>query len=157
MKIILPIIILLFVAFFIYRNINNQKLSAVNIEQGEQFLTENSQREGVIQTDSGLQYLVLKEGNGSVHPTATSQVKVHYQGTLLDGTEFDSSYKRGEPISFKLNQVIKGWQEGLQLMVEGEKVRLFIPYDIAYGKSGSGPIPAGATLIFDVELIEILD
>lgn len=157
MKIILPIIILLFVAFFIYRNINNQKLSAVNIEQGEQFLTENSQREGVIRTDSGLQYLVLKEGNGSVHPTATSQVKVHYQGTLLDGTEFDSSYKRGEPISFKLNQVIKGWQEGLQLMVEGEKVRLFIPYDIAYGKSGSGPIPAGATLIFDVELIEILD
>lgn len=157
MKIILPIIILLFVAFFIYRNINNQKLSAVNIEQGEQFLTENSQREGVIQTDSGLQYLVLREGNGSVHPTATSQVKVHYQGTLLDGTEFDSSYKRGEPISFKLNQVIKGWQEGLQLMVEGEKVRLFIPYDIAYGKSGSGPIPAGATLIFDVELIEILD
>ncbi|MGO2341294.1 FKBP-type peptidyl-prolyl cis-trans isomerase [Vibrio litoralis] len=157
MKIILPIIILLFVAFFIYRNINNQKLAAVNIEQGEQFLTENSQREGVIQTDSGLQYLVLKEGNGSVHPTATSQVKVHYQGTLLDGTEFDSSYKRGEPISFKLNQMIKGWQEGLQLMVEGEKVRLFIPYDIAYGKSGSGPIPAGATLIFDVELIEILD
>ncbi|MGO2497906.1 MAG: FKBP-type peptidyl-prolyl cis-trans isomerase [Vibrio litoralis] len=157
MKIILPIIILLFVAFFIYRNINNQKLAAVNIEQGEQFLAENSQREGVIKTDSGLQYLVLKEGNGSVHPTATSQVKVHYQGTLLDGTEFDSSYKRGEPISFKLNQVIKGWQEGLQLMVEGEKVRLFIPYDIAYGKSGSGPIPAGATLIFDVELIEILD
>lgn len=157
MKIILPIIILLFVAFFIYRNINNQKLAAVNIEQGEQFLTENSQREGVIQTDSGLQYLVLKEGNGTAHPTATSQVKVHYQGTLLDGTEFDSSYKRGEPISFKLNQVIKGWQEGLQLMVEGEKVRLFIPYDIAYGKSGSGPIPAGATLIFDVELIEILD
>ncbi|MCF7354989.1 FKBP-type peptidyl-prolyl cis-trans isomerase [Vibrio sp. CK2-1] len=157
MKIILPIIILLFVAFFIYRNINNQKLAAVNIEQGVQFLTENSQREGVIQTDSGLQYLVLKEGNGTAHPTATSQVKVHYQGTLLDGTEFDSSYKRGEPISFKLNQVIKGWQEGLQLMVEGEKVRLFIPYDIAYGKSGSGPIPAGATLIFDVELIEILD
>ncbi|MGV3001651.1 FKBP-type peptidyl-prolyl cis-trans isomerase [Vibrio sp.] len=157
MKIILPIIILLFVAFFIYRNINNQKHAAVNIEQGKQFLEENSQREGVIQTESGLQYLVLKEGNGTVHPTATSQVKVHYQGTLLDGTEFDSSYKRGEPISFKLNQVIKGWQEGLQLMVEGEKVRLFIPYDIAYGKSGSGPIPAGATLIFDVELLEILD
>lgn len=157
MKFIIPVIILLLVAFFIYRNINNQKTAAVNIEQGAQFLAENSKREGVKVTDSGLQYLVLKEGTGTVHPSATSQVKVHYQGTLLDGTEFDSSYKRGEPISFKLNQVIKGWQEGLQLMVEGEKVRLFIPYDIAYGKSGSGPIPAGATLIFDVELIDILN
>lgn len=157
MKFIIPVIILLLVAFFIYRNINNQKTAAVNIEQGAQFLAENSEREGVKVTDSGLQYLVLKEGTGTVHPSATSQVKVHYQGTLLDGTEFDSSYKRGEPISFKLNQVIKGWQEGLQLMVEGEKVRLFIPYDIAYGKSGSGPIPAGATLIFDVELIDILN
>lgn len=157
MKFIIPVIILLLVAFFIYRNINNQKTAAVNIEQGAQFLAENSEREGVKVTDSGLQYLVLKEGTGTVHPSATRQVKVHYQGTLLDGTEFDSSYKRGEPISFKLNQVIKGWQEGLQLMVEGEKVRLFIPYDIAYGKSGSGPIPAGATLIFDVELIDILN
>lgn len=155
MKIIIPVIILLLVAFFIYRNINNQKLATVNITKGEQFLSENRQREGVITTDSGLQYLVLKEGTGSEHPNASSQVTVHYQGTLLDGTEFDSSYKRNEPISFKLNQVIKGWQEGLQLMVEGEKVRLFIPYDIAYGKSGSGPIPAGATLIFDVELIKI--
>lgn len=157
MKFIIPVIILLLAAVFIYRNINNQKTAAVNIEQGAQFLAENSEREGVKVTDSGLQYLVLKEGTGTVHPSATSQVKVHYQGTLLDGTEFDSSYKRGEPISFKLNQVIKGWQEGLQLMVEGEKVRLFIPYDIAYGKSGSGPIPAGATLIFDVELIDILN
>lgn len=155
MKILIPVVVLLLVAFFVYRNINNQKLASVNINKGTQFLAENSQREGVKTTESGLQYLVLKEGTGTVHPTATSQVLVHYQGTLLDGTEFDSSYKRGEPISFKLNQVIKGWQEGLQLMVEGEKVRLFIPYDIAYGKSGSGPIPPGATLIFDVELLKI--
>ncbi|MFV0575398.1 MAG: FKBP-type peptidyl-prolyl cis-trans isomerase [Vibrio sp.] len=155
MKILLPIIIVALVAFMFYRNINNQKIAQANIEQGKKFLAENAEREGVKTTESGLQYLVLKEGTGTVHPTATSKVLVHYQGTLLDGTEFDSSYKRNEPISFKLNQVIKGWTEGLQLMVEGEKVRLFIPYDIAYGKSGSGPIPAGATLIFDVELLKI--
>lgn len=155
MKVLIPVIILLLIAFLVYRNINNQKIASVNIQKGQQFLTENSQREGVKTTASGLQYLILKEGTGDVHPSATSQVLVHYQGTLLDGTEFDSSYKRNEPISFKLNQVIKGWQEGLQLMVEGEKVRLFIPYDIAYGKSGSGPIPPGATLIFDVELLKV--
>ncbi|WP_084021895.1 FKBP-type peptidyl-prolyl cis-trans isomerase [Vibrio rumoiensis] len=135
---------------------NTQKAAEQNIKQGNAFLAQNAHKSGVITTDSGLQYLVLYKGTGTEFPTATSQVKVHYQGTLLDGSEFDSSYKRGEPIVFQLNQVVKGWQEGLQHMVEGEKVRLFIPYQLGYGKSGSGPIPAGATLIFDVELLEIM-
>lgn len=109
----------------------------------------------MITTHSGLQYKVLQEGTGSTHPTASSTVKVHYHGMLTDGTVFDSSVERGEPISFPLGKVIKGWQEGLQLMVEGQKVRLFIPSTLGYGKSGSGPIPPAAVLVFDVELLEI--
>lgn len=157
MKILMPIVILLLIAFVLYRSMNTKKVAAVNIEQGIEFLETNATKEGVITTDSGLQYEVLREGEGTKHPMPTSQVKVHYQGTLLDGTEFDSSYKRNEPIVFQLNQVIKGWQEALQLMVVGEKVRLFIPYQLAYGDKGTGPIPAGATLIFEVELLEIID
>ncbi len=155
MKTVVIAIIALLVVFFIYRTVSGGKNAQVNIEMGNQFLVENSQKEGIITTASGLQYQVLTAGHGETHPQANSTVTVHYQGTLLDGKEFDSSYKRGEPISFRLNQVIKGWQEGLQLMVEGEKVRLFIPYQLAYGQNGSGPIPGGATLIFDVELIKI--
>lgn len=112
-------------------------------------------KEGVITTESGLQYLVLEKGTGDVHPTATSKVKVHYHGTLIDGTVFDSSVNRGEPITFGLNQVIKGWQEGLQHMVVGEKIRLFVPSTLGYGKNGTGPIPPASVLIFDVELLEI--
>ncbi|MDF5678182.1 FKBP-type peptidyl-prolyl cis-trans isomerase, partial [Vibrio parahaemolyticus] len=123
--------------------------------KGQAFLLENAKKEGVITTESGLQYMVLEKGEGEVHPTATSKVKVHYHGTLIDGTIFDSSVNRGEPISFGLNQVIKGWQEGLQYMVEGEKIRLFVPSTLGYGKSGSGPIPPASVLIFDVELLEI--
>ncbi|MBQ1780432.1 MAG: FKBP-type peptidyl-prolyl cis-trans isomerase [Bacteroidales bacterium] len=105
------------------------------------------------ETASGLQYMVLQEGKGE-HPTATSKVTVHYTGKLLDGTVFDSSVDRGEPITFGLNQVIRGWTEGLQLMTPGSKYRLFIPYNLAYGENGAGGmIPGGATLIFDVELI----
>jgi FKBP-type peptidyl-prolyl cis-trans isomerase FklB len=104
---------------------------------------------------SGLQYQVLKEGNGR-KPKATDQVKCHYEGTLIDGTMFDSSIKRGEPATFPLNQVIAGWTEGLQLMQEGAKYRFFIPYNLGYGERGAGAsIPPYSTLIFDVELIEV--
>ncbi|AEH34502.1 Peptidyl-prolyl cis-trans isomerase [Vibrio anguillarum 775] len=118
-------------------------------------MAENTQQDGVITTESGLQYLVLQQGTGTVHPKANSRVKVHYHGTLLDGSVFDSSVERNDPIVFGLKQVIQGWQEGLQLMVEGQKMRLFIPSNLGYGKSGSGPIPPASVLIFDVELIEI--
>lgn len=126
-----------------------------NTQQGQMYLDENSKNEGVISTASGLQYKVLETGTGNVHPTATDKVKVHYHGTLIDGTVFDSSVDRGEPISFGLNQVIAGWTEGLQLMVEGEKTRLFIPSKLAYGDRAAGKIQPGSTLIFDVELLGI--
>ena len=115
----------------------------------------NKEVEGVKTTSSGLQYLVLEEGTGTDHPGATDKVKVHYHGTLIDGTVFDSSVERGQPIEFGLNQVIKGWTEGLQLMVVGEKARLFIASDLAYGERGAGKIAPGSTLIFDVELLGI--
>jgi FKBP-type peptidyl-prolyl cis-trans isomerase len=136
-------------------DIQNQKKSGVaaEIEKGAKFLEENKKNPEVKETASGLQYMVLQEGKGE-HPTATSKVTVHYTGKLLDGTVFDSSVDRGEPITFGLNQVIRGWTEGLQLMTPGSKYRLFIPYNLAYGENGAGGmIPGGATLIFDVELI----
>ena len=105
---------------------------------------------------SGLQYQVLREGNGK-QPKATDRVKCHYEGTLIDGTKFDSSYDRGEPATFGLNQVIAGWTEGVQLMQEGAKYRFFIPYNLAYGERGAGSsIPPFAALVFDVELIEVV-
>ena len=122
---------------------------------GEAFLAENGKKEGVVTLPSGLQYQVLKEGNGK-KPSATDQVVCHYEGTLIDGTVFDSSYKRNQPATFGLNQVIAGWTEGVQLMQEGAKYRFFIPYDLAYGERGAGAqIPPFAALIFDVELIEV--
>lgn len=154
-KIIFPIVVFVLAGLFIYRTWTNHKDADVNFAAGQAFLEENGKKEGVITTESGLQYLVLQEGTGEVHPSATSSVKVHYHGTLIDGTVFDSSVERNEPISFPLNRVIKGWQEGVQLMVEGQKVRLFIPSTLGYGKNGTGPIPPSATLIFDVELLEI--
>ncbi len=130
-----------------------QSASAAEIAKGAKFLEENKKNPGVKETASGLQYMVLQEGKGE-HPTASSRVTVHYTGKLLDGTVFDSSVERGEPITFGLNQVIPGWTEGLQLMTPGSKYRLFIPYNLAYGEQGAGGmIPGGATLIFDVELI----
>ena len=122
--------------------------------QCEEFLAQNLTKPGVQATPSGLQYIHLVEGNGP-SPSATSQVTVHYAGTLIDGTEFDSSYKRGEPITFGLNQVIPGWTEGLQLMKAGGKTRFFIPQEIAYGArpNPQGPIPPYAALVFEVELI----
>ena len=126
------------------------------LEEGRVFLKNNSTKPGVITTKSGLQYEVLQEGNGK-KPKATDKVRCHYEGTLIDGTVFDSSYKRNEPAVFGLNQVITGWTEGVQLMSEGAKYRFYIPYLLAYGESGAGGlIPPYATLIFDVELIEVL-
>ncbi|WED24467.1 FKBP-type peptidyl-prolyl cis-trans isomerase [Vibrio sp. JC009] len=154
-KFIFPILIFVLAAFFIYRTWTNHKAADENFAAGQAFLSDNAKKEGVITTESGLQYKVLQEGTGTVHPAANSRVKVHYHGTLIDGTVFDSSVDRNEPIAFGLNQVIKGWQEGLQYMVEGQKVRLFIPSTLGYGKNGTGPIPPSATLIFDVELLEI--
>ena len=124
---ILLIITIAIVAFFFYRSSANKEAAKINIVKGEEFLAANKQVEGVVVTDSGLQYQVLTTGTGTEHPSATSKVKVHYHGTMIDGTVFDSSVDRGEPISFGLNQVIKGWTEGVQLMVVGEKTRFFIP------------------------------
>lgn len=122
---------------------------------GEDFLAENAKRPEVKVTDSGLQYEVLKEGTGA-SPTATETVEVHYHGTLIDGTVFDSSVERGQTIEFPLNRVIPGWTEGVQLMKEGAKYRFFIPFDLAYGPRGSAPkIPPYAALIFDVELFKV--
>lgn len=127
-----------------------------NMKKGQEFLEENKKREGVVTLPSGLQYEVLKEGNGK-KPGATDQVKCHYEGTLIDGTVFDSSVKRGEPATFGVNQVIKGWVEALQLMSEGSKWRLFIPQELAYGSQQVGEVIAPcSTLVFDVELIEIV-
>ncbi len=123
--------------------------------QGANFLAENGKKEGVVTLPSGLQYQVLKEGNGK-KPAATDQVECHYEGTLINGQMFDSSYQRGETATFGLNQVIAGWTEGLQLMQEGAKYRFFIPYTLGYGERGAGQsIPPFATLIFDVELIKV--
>lgn len=126
------------------------------IAEGKAYLDENAKKEGVTVTKSGLQYEVLQEGTGK-SPKATDTVRCHYEGRLLDGTVFDSSYKRGEPADFGLNQVIPGWTEGVQLMKEGAKYRFTIPYLLAYGEQGAGAsIPPFSTLVFDVELIKVL-
>ena len=132
-----------------------QKVAGAAKADGEKFLAENAKREGVKTTPSGLQYEVLEATIGQ-KPKATDKVKVHYEGTLIDGTVFDSSYRRGEPISFPLNGVIAGWTEGLQLMAIGSKYKFFIPYQLAYGERGAGAqIPPYAALIFTVELLGI--
>ena len=128
---------------------------ACSLPPAYDFLAENAQREGVIERPSGLQYRVLKEGTG-VRPGVRDQVTVHYRGRLIDGTEFDSSYKRGKPATFQLNRVISGWTEGLALMREGATWVLFIPPELAYGERGSGQtIGPNETLIFEVELIKV--
>jgi FKBP-type peptidyl-prolyl cis-trans isomerase FklB len=133
-----------------------EKMNAENIEKGKAFLAENAKKEGVVTLPSGLQYEVITEGNGK-KPSATDRVKCHYEGTLIDGTLFDSSIKRGQPAVFGVNQVIQGWVEALQLMTEGSKWRLFIPSELGYGAQQAGEmIPPHSTLIFEVELIEVL-
>ena len=133
-----------------------EKMNAENIEKGKAFLAENAKKEGIVTLPSGLQYEVITEGNGK-NPSATDRVKCHYEGTLIDGTLFDSSIKRGQPAVFGVNQVIKGWVEALQLMSEGSKWRLFIPSELGYGAQQAGEmIPPHSTVIFEVELIEVL-
>ena len=133
-----------------------EKINAENIEKGKAFLAENAKKEGVVTLPSGLQYEVITEGNGK-KPSATDKVKCHYEGTLIDGHLFDSSIKRGQPAVFGVNQVIRGWVEALQLMSEGSKWRLFIPSELGYGAQQAGEvIPPHSTLIFEVELIEVL-
>lgn len=129
-------------------------MAAENRAEGEVFLAENAERDDVSVTDSGLQYEVLESGDGA-SPTADDSVEVHYEGTLLDGTVFDSSFERGEPVSFGVTQVIEGWQEALQLMSVGDTWMLYIPSDLAYGERGQGPIGPNAVLTFRVELLGV--
>ena len=138
---------------YIQKTMNNIKYGTVK-EDGEKFLAENALKEGIITTESGLQYEVIKMGKGK-KPSATDRVKVHYHGTLIDGTVFDSSVERGEPITFGLNQVIKGWTEGVQLMPIGSKFKFYIPQELGYGSQNAGSIPPYSTLIFEVELLGI--
>ncbi len=139
MKYVFWVIVILLVVFFFIRNSNNKKAAVENI----------------IETASGLQYQVLAQGSGTEQPNASSRVKVHYHGSLLDGTVFDSSVDRGKPISFGLNQVISGWTEGVQLMVVGDKFKFYIPSNLGYGNEAAGKIAPGSLLIFEVELLEI--
>lgn len=133
-----------------------EKQAADNKAAGEKFLKENAGKDGVKTTDSGLQYKVLKSGSGP-QPKANDQVKVNYEGKLLDGTVFDSSYERGEPVTFRVDQVIDGWQEALQMMHKGDVWMLYVPADLAYGQAGTGgPIGPNQTLIFKVELLDVL-
>ena len=133
-----------------------QKTGQLNTQAGTAFLADNAKKSGVITTKSGLQYQVLKEGNGQ-KPKATSRVKVNYEGRLLDGTVFDSSIARNHPVEFQLSQVIAGWTEGLQTMKEGGKTRFFIPANLAYGEVGAGDtIGPNSTLIFDIELLQVI-
>lgn len=131
-----------------------EELAEKNKAAGETFLAENAEREGVQTTESGLQYEVIEEGNGE-SPGATDQVQVHYTGELLNGDVFDSSRERGEPVTFGLNQVIPGWTEGLQLMSEGARYKLYIPSELAYGQGGNQAIGPNETLVFDVELLAV--
>ncbi len=155
MKFVILAVAIALVAFYFIKNTNSKKGSLENIEIGNSFLATNKANQDVVETASGLQYQILKKGDGSVHPSGTSTVKVHYHGTLLDGTVFDSSVERNEPISFPLNRVIKGWTEGLQLMVAGDTFKFFIPSDLAYGNAAAGKIKPGSMLIFEVELLEV--
>jgi len=144
-----------FIIGFAMFSMANATTPEENLAAGEVFLADNAKKPGVVTTATGLQYQIITEGTGA-SPSATDNVTVHYQGTTIDGKEFDSSYKRGAPATFPLNRVIAGWTEGLQLMKEGGKSRLFIPSKLAYGERGAGrDIGPNAALIFDVELIKI--
>lgn len=145
----------LFTSFSKVREAEERKKFEPQIKAGNDFLAANKIKPGIKTTASGLQYEILTQGTGAKPASAAANVTVHYKGTLLNGFEFDSSYKRGEPTSFGLNQVISGWTEGLQLMNEGSKYRFFIPYNLAYGSRDGGQIPPYSTLIFEVELIKV--
>ena len=155
-KYLIPLLIIaIAIIFFYFRFGGSSEAAQKNIATGNQYLADNKSEPGVIETQSGLQYLVLTPGTGTVHPGPRDKVEVHYHGTLLDGTVFDSSVERGTPFSFGLNQVIAGWTEGVQLMVVGEKTRFFIPSNLAYGNRSTGKIQAGSLLVFEVELLAI--
>lgn len=155
MKFVVLALVIALAAFLFIRYSGNKEAAASNIAIAKAFLIANKAKDGVIETNSGLQYTILQKGDGTEHPKATSTVEVHYHGTLLDDTVFDSSVERAESISFPLNQVIKGWTEGVQLMVVGDKFKFFIPSELAYGNASTGSISGGSLLIFEVELLEI--
>lgn len=154
-RILIAVALLAIVVVLVKNYLSNSQNSKQQKLLGEAFLKENATKEGVHTTNSGLQYQWFNKTEGGVMPKPTDRVTVHYHGTLIDGTVFDSSIERGAPIGFGLNQVIKGWTEGLQLMTAGDKIRLYIPSHLAYGNRSTGKIPAGSVLIFDVELIAI--
>ena len=155
MKFIILAVVIALAIFYFINNSNNKKAAAENIAIGKDFLANNKANGVTVETASGLQYQVLQKGEGSDHPSASTTVKVHYHGTLLDGTVFDSSVVRDEPINFPLNQVIKGWTEGVQLMVVGDKFKFFIPSELGYGNRATGKITSGSLLIFEVALLDI--
>lgn len=155
MKFIMLAALILWATFYVIKNSKNKKIAIENIALGKEFLVTNKANNDVLETASGMQYQILKKGDGETHPSASSTVNVHYHGTLLDGTVFDSSVDRNEPISFPLNRVIKGWTEGVQLMVVGDKFKFFIPSRLAYRNSAAGSIKPGSLLIFEVELLAI--
>ena len=155
MKYVVWVIVIALAVIYFTRSSNSKNVAIENIALGNAFLAQNKMVKGVIETTSGLQYQVLTQGEGTEHPTASSKVKVHYHGTLLNGTVFDSSVDRGTPISFGLNQVITGWTEGVQLMVVGDKFKFFIPAGLGYGNRAAGKIAPGSLLTFEVELLEI--
>jgi peptidylprolyl isomerase len=154
-KIVLVIAAVLLLIVFYQRSGGGKQVAEENRLAGEEFLATNGQLEGVKTLASGMQIQVIQAGTGTEHPGPRDTVKVHYHGTLIDGTVFDSSVQRGQPIEFGLHQVIPGWTEGLQLMVVGEKARLFIPSNLAYGNRAAGKIKPGSSLIFEVELLGI--
>eukprot|EP00588_Corethron_pennatum_P013258 CAMPEP_0194268818 /NCGR_PEP_ID=MMETSP0169-20130528/3079_1 /TAXON_ID=218684 /ORGANISM="Corethron pennatum, Strain L29A3" /LENGTH=229 /DNA_ID=CAMNT_0039010205 /DNA_START=49 /DNA_END=738 /DNA_ORIENTATION=- len=144
------------IAFLLPLLLHSFRLTTATDQAGLDYLAENSKKDGVVVLPSGLQYKVLRSGAGTHHPTVDSSCECHYGGTLIDGTTFDSSYDRGDPTSFAPNQVIKGWTEAMQLMVEGDKWEMYIPSDLAYGDRGSPPkIPGGSALVFVMEIITI--
>ena len=155
MKFIVLALVIALAVFYFTRNSSNKKLGLENTVIAKDFLAANKGNQEVIETASGLQYQVLQQGQGDTHPSVSSKVEVHYHGMLIDGTVFDSSVERGEPISFGLNQVISGWTEGVQLMVVGDKFKFFIPSELGYGNRATGKITPGSLLIFEVELLAI--
>lgn len=155
MKYIVLIVVIALAIFYFTRQFNNKKVALENNAIATDFLAKNLGNKEVIETASGLQYQVLHKGEAVEHPRASSTVTVHYHGLLMDGTVFDSSVERDEPISFSLNQVISGWTEGVQLMVVGDKFKFFIPSALGYGDRATGKITPGSLLIFEVELLAI--
>lgn len=155
LNLFLLLIIISLLFLIIKSTLNNAKLAQHNIALQHSFLIENKQRAEIIETKTGLQYEMLRSNEQGLKPSKNAKVKCHYHGTLIDGTVFDSSIERNSPLSFSLNQVIAGWTEVLSLMRAGEKVKAYIPYQLAYGKRAVGKIPPASLLIFEIELLEI--